>query len=454
MDAITGHEIDSDRKFWLAFEQATVGVALISPMGRYLRANPKLCRMLGYSEEQLNALTLADTVHPEDAAIASDLWNDLLSGEDGSGSSEMRFLRRDGQVAWAGLSMSMVRDESGLLMQAIAVVEDISGRKEAQMELEQAGQRYQAIWDTLDDFVSINNRRGDILVAGGACARLTGYAPAELLGTSLLSYVHPDDRAAVHVAFKAFAEGSSEQVHLSYRALRKDGSYALLETTARPFDGGEHVREIICVSRMARDQHPEATKGKARSEQGPGAEVQARLSPEHFPAYALNRVRDRSDMDDLLAARVVSRRSSSFPFGVLLVDIDNFAALNNACAGTASDVILNRVARALQETCREDDTVGRAGGDQFLVMLPNTGSGGTIVVGERLVHSVRAIDWSDLPLKSPLTISVGGTCVTYGADLTFLELMSNLHDQLKLARERGRDRLVMNARHQGIGLSP
>jgi diguanylate cyclase (GGDEF)-like protein len=253
----------------------------------------------------------------------------------------------------------------------------------------------------------------------------------------------------VYRAYKALGEGSNEPVQVSYRVFRKDGTYIRLETDARPFVGaGDYEREIVCVSRHGRDRHPEATEGEAHVEETPEVEVEERAQPPRgrFPTDKLTGVRKRSHMDDLLGTRVVSRRSANFPFGVLLVDVDNFAALNDRYGQAAGNAILKRVAGTLLDTCRGEDIVGRGGDDEFLVILPNTGPGGTIVVGERLVRNVRAIDWSDIPLESPVTISIGATCITYGSYVTLPELMGILHDQLTQAKETGRDRLVMNAK--------
>jgi diguanylate cyclase (GGDEF)-like protein/PAS domain S-box-containing protein len=443
MDATVGRDTDTDHKFWLIFEQGAAGMALISPKGRYLRANPVLCRMLGYTEEQLTSLALTDITHPEDAAIATDLWNDLLSGEAGSEPAELRYLRSDGQVVWAILTLTLVQDESGLPVQAIAVIEDITRRKQAQAEFERAKKLYQAVWDNLDDFISINDHSGDFLFASGASAGLTGYTPAELVGTNLFRYVHPDDHDTVYRAYRAFGEGLNEQLHLRYRAFHKDGAYVWLETRATPFSGGgDFDCEIICVSRRGTDPSADESHMAER----PDAEEQA--PPPHGDASIdnLTGTRQRGYADDVLGAMVVSRRSAGFPFGVLLVDVDHFAALNDAYGPLVGGEILKRVARTLLDTCRLDDTVARAGGGAFLVVLPNTNAPGTIAVGERLVQDVGSIDWSDLPLESEVTISAGATCVTYGVDLTLPELMGILQDQVAQAQESGRNRLVMNTR--------
>jgi diguanylate cyclase (GGDEF)-like protein len=131
---------------------------------------------------------------------------------------------------------------------------------------------------------------------------------------------------------------------------------------------------------------------------------------------------------------------------VLLVDIDFFKVINDSYGRAVGDEVFRRVGRKLQEVCRTEDAIGRFGGDEFLVVLPNTNAPGTIIAGEKLISSVREINWSGTPIEGGVTISVGAACISYGAQATLPELIGILEMQLIQAKEAGRDRLVMNTR--------
>jgi len=443
MDGVMDRDTSIDSKFWLIFEQSGIGMAFISPGGHFLRANPELCRILGYGEEELLAFTLSRLTHPEDLATGRDLWNKLIGGEIAAYRAETRYLRRDGRTVLGLVSMSLVRDEGGVPIQAIATVQDITARKTAQMELEQARDRYQAITDSVDDLISIHNMAGDFLFANPASASVLGYTPAELVGTNLFGYIHPDDLEVVHEAFSALGEGTSVPLRALYRAFHKDGSFVSLETKAQPFGGaGDQQREIICVS---------SSSGGRYAEQAPTA-GQRRLQDQSHddsrdPALTdpLTGLRNKRDIDEIIGSRLVSPRAASFPFGVLLVEINDFATSCNIYGQAMGNEIVKRVARVVEDTCRIEDAVARAG-DEFMIMLPSTNPGGTIVVGEKLILNIEAIDWSDTPLQNEITVSIGATCVMYNTALTLPELMSILDEQLTQAKERGRNLLVMNTR--------
>jgi diguanylate cyclase (GGDEF)-like protein len=150
-------------------------------------------------------------------------------------------------------------------------------------------------------------------------------------------------------------------------------------------------------------------------------------------------------MDEIMSSRLASSRAASFPFGVLLVEIDDFAILSSIYGQAVINGVVKRVARVIQDTCRIEDAVARAG-EEFMIMLPSTNPGGTIVVGEKLIRSVKDIDWSDTPLQSEVTVSIGATCVNYGTGLTLPELIKILNEQLIQAKEGGPNLLVMNTK--------
>ncbi len=438
-----GRDTDIDATFWLIFEQAGIGMALISPNGRYLRANPELCRMLGYSEDELLAFSLSQLTHPEDLPTGHDLWNKMLGDEIAAYRTETRYIRREGRIIWGLVSMSLLRDEANVPIQAIATVQDITPRKMAQMELEQARNRYQAISDSVDDLISIHNLAGDFLFANTASAKVLGYTPAELVGTNLFRYIHPDDLVVVQEAFSALGEGPSVPLRVLYRESHKDGSFVSLETRAQPFGGpGDQQREIIFVSSEAGGQHAEQASIADRHHL---EETIREESRDPAMTDSLTGLSNKRDIEEIVGSRLASSRAASFPFGVLLVEIDDFATLSSIYGQVVINAIVKRVARVIQDTCRIEDAVARAG-EEFMIMLPSTNPGGTIVVGEKLIRNVKDIDWSDSPLQSEVTVSIGATCVNYGTGLTLPELLEILNEQLTQAKEGGPNLLVMNTR--------
>ena len=102
---------DSEARFRATFENAAVGVALVGSDGSILRANNSFARMLGYSVEELKTRTFQDLTHPDDLATNLSVFNKTLVGEADSYCIEKRYVRKDGGIVWASLTVGCVRQD-------------------------------------------------------------------------------------------------------------------------------------------------------------------------------------------------------------------------------------------------------------------------------------------------------------------------------------------------------
>jgi PAS domain S-box-containing protein len=125
---------ESESRFRAIFEQAAIGMADSSLDARFIRLNQRFCEIMGYSRQELLGLTFREITHPDDLARDEQLVAQLLRGERSSFAVEKRYLRKDGRVVWADLMVSLLRSPSGEPMHFVAVVEDITGQKQAEDE--------------------------------------------------------------------------------------------------------------------------------------------------------------------------------------------------------------------------------------------------------------------------------------------------------------------------------
>jgi PAS domain S-box-containing protein len=128
---------ESEQRFRATFEHAAIGFALVAPDGRWLHVNDKICGIAGYTREELLGLTFQDITHPEDLDADLDLVGRVLAGEIETYSLEKRCIRKDRSIVFINQTVSLVRDERGEPRYFIAAIEDISGRKRAEVELRQ-----------------------------------------------------------------------------------------------------------------------------------------------------------------------------------------------------------------------------------------------------------------------------------------------------------------------------
>ena len=131
----------SEGIFRAIFDQAAIGMTQTDLDGRWLRVNDKMCAILGYARSDLLGRKFADFTHPDD--IEADLANidALLAGDIGTITREKRYLRKDGGVVWASLTVFLLGDAEGRPERMVTIVEDITQRRLAEEELRRLTER-------------------------------------------------------------------------------------------------------------------------------------------------------------------------------------------------------------------------------------------------------------------------------------------------------------------------
>jgi diguanylate cyclase (GGDEF)-like protein len=270
----------SERRFTATFEQAAVGIAHVSPDGTWLNANQRCVEIVGYSKAELLQMTFADITHPDDLEADWALVHDLLRGQRSTYSMEKRYLAKNGTIVWVNLTVSMVRNTNGSPAYFIAVIEDITRRKNAEFE-----KHVRSEWN---------------------------------------------------------------------RAIR-----------------------------------------------------------------------------------------SARPLSMIFIDFDYLKELNSACGHVTADKALKAVAARLEASLlRPEDMVARFGGDEFLVILPETDSDGAIRVAERIGDNIRALGIAHpgSSVSAYVTVSQGIATVTPSIQSSWEGLMSHASSALLKAKEEGRAR--------------
>lgn len=128
----------SEEHFRSAFDYAAVGMALVGTDGRWLSVNRSLCKLVGYSEQELLQTNFQSITHPDD--LGSDLADHyrMLEGQMVTSTREKRYIHKEGHVVWATVSVSSVFDEQAKPMHFILQAQDITERKQAEEQLHRA----------------------------------------------------------------------------------------------------------------------------------------------------------------------------------------------------------------------------------------------------------------------------------------------------------------------------
>ncbi|MCA9211891.1 MAG: PAS domain S-box protein [Planctomycetales bacterium] len=129
---------ESERLFRSMFENSAVGIARVGLDGAWLNVNQRLCDIFGYTREELLRIKFQDITHPDDLQADVDDLNRMIRGDIDRYSMQKRYFRKDRSEVWANLTVTLQRDDKGMPLYCISVVQDITPRKQFEAQLEQA----------------------------------------------------------------------------------------------------------------------------------------------------------------------------------------------------------------------------------------------------------------------------------------------------------------------------
>lgn len=136
---------ETEKRFRKIFEESAIGISLVDMDGYHLDSNPALCEMLGYSKEELYLKSFKDLTPPEDVHQGLGMFQDLARGRRESYSRETRYIRKDGQIVWGQVTVSLLRGPRGEPQFAIVMAQDITKRKQDEEEIRSNQERLQSL---------------------------------------------------------------------------------------------------------------------------------------------------------------------------------------------------------------------------------------------------------------------------------------------------------------------
>lgn len=243
----------------------------VSLSGDWLLVNQKLCDIVGYGKEELLKLTFQDITHPDDLSSDMAYVEKMLRGEIKTYSLEKRYIRKDKSHVWINLTVSLVKDSSGLPLYFISVVEDIHQRKKMESQLrgihedmeqiiekrtaalkieiaerKRAEKERNSFYDLSSDLIAIFGYDGFIKAANPALRKCLGYTEKELTSRRFIEFIHPEDLDRTLEVSAEFRR-TGHFTGMENRYICKNGNIVTLSWTVTG------VPEDDCIYTVARD---------------------------------------------------------------------------------------------------------------------------------------------------------------------------------------------------------
>lgn len=391
--------------------QAPVGIGKLDLTGRILWANPAIEKMLGYSLDELLYRSISDINHPEDWQRSLECYEQIHRGERSSFTQEKRYFCKGGEILWGRVTVTLIRDEQQQPDYLMVLLENIDPLKRHAEQLKLSHR----VYDNLSEAILVCDADSRIVSVNPAFEQITGYSGDEARGQrpSMLK------------------SGLHDQTFYAdmYHALERVGVW----------------RGEVWNKRKNGKLYPQQLMISTLREAGKIQQYIAIFSDLSQTKQAEQKIATQANYDNLtslpnrwLFGRCLTRFCERGErFALMVLDLNNFKAVNNSMDHHAGDALLREVSDRLVSRVRTEDLVARIGGDEFAFLVP-----GIVTRRQAEVFAKQVIGSFARPFMLAnqhlyVTATVGMTlCPIDGSESD--ELLRNAEQALFAAKRQGR----------------
>jgi diguanylate cyclase (GGDEF)-like protein/PAS domain S-box-containing protein len=411
----------------------------IDPDGKLIYVSPSCESVTGFSREEfLSSPDLIDRiVHPDDAAVWQAHFRQEISGDTVElDPLDFRITHKDGKARWIAHLCRPVYGADGRRMGRRGSNRDITGRKRAEEEIVRAKDEWERTFNSVPDLIIILDNRRRITRANKAALERLGLTQEDIAGKPCYELFHRN----------RLPHGSCP-----HAALLADGKEHTLETPVNGLDGDifdlrvspvyDERNNLIAAVHVARD----ITERKALENERERliAELTAARDALRFQAShdGLSGLWNRSAILDSLHKELERSRRQGAALSVLMADIDHFKLVNDQFGHLAGDAVLRQVSNMISASVRPYDSVGRYGGEEFLLVLPGCDAQNAGQMAERLRAKISAEPIATAEGAFAITMSFGAASTDGQGETSVDALIRAADEALYRAKNLGRNRV-------------
>jgi len=340
--------------------------------GQLAYVNQRLADMLGYPVDELIGRPFIELITAEDRLLVWERHHARLAGEQVPEQYDIHLCTSRG-VIFCSLNVGLGENKEGSTV-TVGSARDVTQQREALAELEASRVELKSIMDQLPDVLYRTDMHGIITMISPVCFDILGFRREEMLGTALSDYYNiSGDRQKI---VQAIYEAGGKAIRVESALRHKDGSIVWMLTNA--FVRFDADGQPVSIQGLARD----ITERKRMEDQLMLLSRTDRLTG----AYNRGHFMDKSE--EVISMMRRYRR----PASMMVADLDHFKTINDKYGHHAGDLALKAFTNVCRQEIRESDILGRLGGEEFGLMLPETTIQHARVLAERIRKATSALE--------------------------------------------------------------
>jgi PAS domain S-box-containing protein len=219
----------SEEKYRSILENIEDGYYEVDLAGNFTFFNASMCRILGYSPEEMMGMNNRQFTDKENAKKLFKTFNEVYRTGESTKGFDWQIIRKDGTKKHIEVSVSLQRNSSDKPIGFRGIARDITERKQAEEALQESEKYFKEITENSSDIIIITDKNGNIKYCSRSIERFTGYKPDELIGRVALTLIHPDDKKRAVGDFGKAILAKDSAIPNAFRILHKDGSERYFE---------------------------------------------------------------------------------------------------------------------------------------------------------------------------------------------------------------------------------
>ena len=232
----------SEEKYRMIADNMTDVITIMDMNLRFTFVSPSIFQLRGFTAEESMTQSLEEVLTPESLKLITEAYAEEMQMEAAGGADpnrtrvlELNEYRKDGSTIWVEASFSYLRDSNGKPVGILSLTRDCDYRKRAEEALRKSEEFFKEITENSSDIIVITDKKGDIKYCSRSIERYAGYKADELIGRSLISFIHPDDVKRAVADFGKAILAKDYAIPNEFRVLHKDGSGLYFEGVGKNF---------------------------------------------------------------------------------------------------------------------------------------------------------------------------------------------------------------------------
>lgn len=227
-----------------------VGIALATPSQNWQEFNDPLCSIFGYSREELEVIPWPNLLHPHDRTRDSELFHEILNKKRDHYTAELRFLRKDGEIAHTHFVVQCVRRNDGSIDFLRVIVQDITEQRKAEKELTKTKERFENLVLNMSEGLAELDARGNIVFANQSFCQKMEYSEPELIGKPVTDLFDPEYRPVFLRHFENRKQGDRTSYEAVFRT--KSGKRFYTQIAPQPlYTDGEFSGSYAIITDLS-----------------------------------------------------------------------------------------------------------------------------------------------------------------------------------------------------------